>query len=438
MMRNRLLFAILSLGLIGAACRGVPEATVVPNQPPETHLFIEGTVDTTGARQRLCWYGNDPDGEVVGFFVAVDDTAARTFTTTHCSTFVFTSGQEPVFHTVYVWAQDNQGALDPTPATLTLPVVNTPPTVAFLPGSLPQDTVFPVVTFYWEGHDEDGDETILGYYWWLDTDADSFSHFISAETTRVTLRNLPEGLRVFHVRALDNAGALSAPRADTFVVKPAVGTLLLVDDEPGDTAGIFYRHILDSLGISYSVWRVEDGLPYSPIDLNAVVNELGFEVILWYTGATAGHFTGAQGALATFLDRGGHLYVSNQRLVGATVTDFVRDYLHVARPDSGALDKFLLPIWPLVGEVPGYPDTLQLSVPILSHITGFVPDSLSEGLYRFPDDVTWSPAFVSLRYPAGGPAQVVFLGFPLQKLNGNGQASEVLAKILQEFGVSGR
>ena len=434
-MKARIWYPLALLAVVLAACRGVPERELVPNLPPDTHLFVEGTVDTTGARQRLCWYGNDPDGEVVGFYVAVDDTTARTFTTAHCSTFVFTSGQEPVFHTVYVWAQDNEGALDPTPARLTIPVVNTPPTVAFLPGSLPPDTVFPVVTFYWEGHDEDGDETIEGYFWWLDTDADSFAHFVSAETTQVTLRDLPEGLRVFHVRALDNAGALSAVRADTFVVKPVIGQVLLVDDEPGDTAGILYRGVLDSVGVAYSVWRIEAGLPYSPIDLNAVVNELGFTAILWYAGATAGHFTGAQGALATFLDRGGRLFVSNHRLVGATVTDFVRDYLHVARPDSGALDKFLLPNWPLVGEVAGYPDTLQLSVPILSHITGFVPDTLSEGLYRFSDEVPWSPAFVSLRFPAGGPAQVVFLAFPLHKLNGNGRAAEVLVRVLQEFGV---
>jgi len=431
---KRLRFVLAGL-VLAFACQRVPAPEPVPNQPPETHLFIEGTVDTTGARQHLCWYGNDPDGEVIGFFVAVDDTQQRGFTTSHCSTFVFTSGPEPVFHTVYVWAQDNEGALDPTPATLTLPVVNTPPTVMFLPGSLPQDTVFPVVTFYWEGHDEDGDETIQGYFWWLDTDADSFDHFVSAETTRVTLRNLAPGVRVFHVRALDDAGALSEVRADTFVVKPAVGSVLLVDDEPGDTAGIFYRQVLDSLGVLYSVWRVEEGLPYSPIDLNAVVNDLGFEVLLWYAGASGGHFTGAQGALAQFLDQGGKLYVSNQRLVGATVNDFVRDYLHVAEPDSLALDKFLLPPWPLVTSVPPYPDSLWLSVPILSHITGFVPDSMSEGLYRFPDLVNWSAAFVSLRYPAGGPAQVVFLGFPLHKLNGQGRAAQVFVQVLQEFGV---
>lgn len=422
-------FVILGVFILFvASCRKKPREIIVPNMPPETHLFIEGTTDTTGARQTICWYGNDPDGEVVGFYIAVDDTTEKFYTEATCSTFVFPSAQHPIVHTVYAWAVDNEGAVDPTPAMLVIPVINTPPVVTFLENSLPPDTTFPVASFYWEGHDEDGDETIVGYFYWLDTDEDSFANFVPPESTSVTLRNIEAGTRIFHVKAQDEAGALSPTLADTFYVMEVCGSLLLVDDEIGDSAGEFYRHFLDSLGILYSIWHVENGLPYSPQDIYAIINELGFNTIFWYTGEVS-HFSGVQGALIPYLDSGKKLLLISKSILDVPLSGFNKDYLHVAEITQP--DKFLIPSWPLITEVQGYPDTLILEAPILPHLDGFEPDSMSIGLYHFPEGV-WGGAYCSLRYPVEGEAQVIFLAFPLHLMNGNNNAYSVLYKIFFE------
>jgi len=321
-MRRREIFSLtIGLLLLAVACEKKPPLEVVPNIPPETHLFIEGTVDTVGARQHLYWWGNDPDGYIKGFYLAVDDTSEKFWTERHDSTFVFESGSTVVIHRFYAWAVDNEDLADTSPAVLTLPVVNTPPTVQIVDQSVPRDTILPVLTLYFESHDIDGDETIEGYLYRTDLDGEDEWTELGPEADHVTLFDLVPGERTFYIMAWDNAGALSNVDSCLFVVGEVRGDFLLVDDETGDEGGSFYREVLDSLGIEYTVFKIEMGLPYSSFDVDYILNQMGFSCLLWYSGDSS-HVSGAQGALATYLDNGGKLLLTSKAVLSHPLSDF--------------------------------------------------------------------------------------------------------------------
>ncbi len=443
--------AAISLFLIVAAgCIKTPKPNPVPNIPPETHIFVEGRTDTVGGRQMMRWWGNDPDGYVVGYFVKIDS-SDWTWTTSTESLIIFHSESTVIEHHFEVKAVDNEGAEDPTPARVIIPTINTPPRIAFAYNSLPQDTTFPVATFYWEAHDDDGDQTISGYIWKLDTDT-TWNVIDDGTVSHLTIRDIQPGERTFTIKAFDESGALSSDSATyTWFVKPVHGNILLVDDESGDQADRFYRQILDSLGfdtLQYSIWDVEHGLPYSPYDVAAIINDLGFNIIIWYTGNMNNHLTGVQGALATYIDNGKKLLLINQNIINqnSPFTMFVKQYLQV--DTVIVVDKNLFPsgnpVYPeslITSNVPGYPDTLSATT-IVPYIDGFEPDSTAEALYRLPEahDTTalWpgTPA-VALKYPREeiGPAQVVFFALQLDKVDKRHNVYDLIAHILRdEFG----
>jgi len=439
-MRRREIFA-LTIGLLLSivACEKKPPPEFVPNIPPETHLFIEGTVDTVGARQHLYWWGNDPDGYIKGFYLAVDDTSEKFWTERHDSTFVFESGSTVVVHRFYAWAVDNEDLADTSPAVLTLPVVNTPPTVQIVDQSVPRDTILPVLTLYFEGHDIDGDETIEGYLYRTDLDGEDEWTELGPEADHVTLFDLPSGERTFYIRAWDNAGALSNVDSCLFVVGEVRGDFLLVDDELGDDGGSFYREVLDSLGIEYTVFKIEMGLPYSSFDVDYILNQMGFSCLLWYTGDSS-HVSGAQGALVTYLDNGGKLLLTSKAVLSHPLSDFARDYLHVDTLTYNDL-VFLTQYSPdhvLHAQLSGYPDTLKVSEPIVSRLDGFEPDSAASAAYRLPESSQWGPTCLALRYPKEGePARLLFFTVPIYLLDGFSNARELVAHILiSEFGLS--
>src|SRR6266849_6029955 len=137
---------VASIGLVlvaGTACRKLPTDTNDRNRAPDTYLSAApvDSISNSGLvripyRYRAQWSGSDVDGEVVGFFVAVTETTVEVtsgrpfklpppkprdykFTTARESLFTFdvTEGRGvDREHALYVYAVDNQGKVDPTPA----------------------------------------------------------------------------------------------------------------------------------------------------------------------------------------------------------------------------------------------------------------------------------------------------------------------------------
>ncbi len=435
-MRKFFIIIIAIIALIG--CEREPPTQPVLNIPPETRIFVEGIVDTVPARQVIHWWGNDPDGFVVGYHYNWDGGEDTIFTVLTCDTFVLRAEDTVNFHTLTVWAEDNEDAIDPTPAELTIPVRNSPPTVEFKDKSLPDDTTLCVATLYLVAHDIDGDESVAGFYYRLDTDISR--SFIPVDTPYVTLRDITLGERTFYAWAVDESNALSDSISYTWWVEEIVSDILIVDDEPGAGAGLFYKEIMESLGLNYNLWRIEDALPYSPFDVEITINELGFTTIIWYTGRDVSHLPDAQKPVERYLDDGKNfLLVSPSVLNGfydpEIPSPFPDNYLGV---DLATViwDK-LIPIGSIISRdtlISGYPDSLKVSS-FISKFDAFEAVEGTEVIYRLSESGLWEGRLgVAVRHPAQNP-NCVFFSIPIDKLNGLGNAGDVVRYVLkEEFG----
>ncbi|MDE3058200.1 MAG: hypothetical protein KGJ59_09625 [Bacteroidota bacterium] len=219
-----------------------------PNALPQTRLWLtpESDLHETISRQHFYWYGEDPDGRVVGYLLAVGnfkpspkqlpspDTMTYTWVTKGDTSIGLPLRAIRDSFTVIVRAVDNtfksasllpagavikmlpqpywdvdtngvydgndialsdlQPAADPKGAILLVPIRNTPPTVQFAANPVDStiiqqpDTTFTVATFSWVGHDLDGDNTITGYRIALNDTSQPASWFtISGSPNFVTL-----------------------------------------------------------------------------------------------------------------------------------------------------------------------------------------------------------------------------------------------------------
>lgn len=188
------------------------------NVPPSTRLWLtpESDLRETVSRQHFYWYGEDPDGRVVGYLLAVGnfkpaptslpspDTLTYTWVTKGDTSIALALRTLQDTFIVIVRAVDNtfkaapllpvgaivkmtpqphwidtggdialaglESAADPKGAILLFPIRNTPPTVGFAVNPVDTsvviqqpETTYTVASFSWVGHDADGDQTITGY-----------------------------------------------------------------------------------------------------------------------------------------------------------------------------------------------------------------------------------------------------------------------------------
>jgi len=428
--------ALFFMGIvIFSSCIKKPTEIPVENIPPDTHIFVEGTVDTVPAKQVIHWWGNDPDGYVVGYYYNWDDSPDTIFTTLKVDTFTLQASDTINFHTLKVWALDNENAWDPTPAVLTIPVKNSPPTVEFVRNTLPPDTTLPVATFYFEGHDIDGDQSVGGFYWRLDFEDDTVIHFIERDTGYVTIRNIPEGERTITVWAVDESHALSDSITHTWYVIPVVGDILFLDDNTSSQADNFYRQIMDNNFFGqYTYYRIEYGLPYSPFDVNAIINELGFNYIIWYTGDDYEHFSYAQKYIETYLSNHKKLFLISPACLNSfynpeNPSPFMSQFLGV--DTVTAWDKFILKGYNILPQASGY-DTLEVQLSLISKFDGFEVTPDATPLYRLPDFTAWQGNPVcALKKPDQNP-DLVFFSIQFHALDGRGNAESIFLHILRD------
>lgn len=207
--------------LQGLSCR--EEIADIPsgNAQPRTQLWLypDSTLRTGISRQRLHWWGEDPDGVVIGYLFGlsivntnvtsppVPDTLGYTWMSRNDTTMVFpldtlfrkfavvvrsvdnSFGGLPERSVVRLlpfpyWDSTRNGvydagekqlttlasAMDPRGAVLTFPIRNTPPSISFGPNPVDPavpfrmpETTYTAATFAWKGTDPDGDNTLVSY-----------------------------------------------------------------------------------------------------------------------------------------------------------------------------------------------------------------------------------------------------------------------------------
>ena len=340
------------------------ESRPLGNLPPDTHLYLHvdqekvteydtlqsGEIveniytvglDTTPSRQIIHWWGDDPDGQVVGYYFQWEFDSAATYTTAESDTFyvpIRTKYDEFGFK---VWAMDDQGLEDPSPATLTFPVFNSPPNIDFRLNSNPRAVgnanvtamTFPTRTFIWDAFDPDGRETIVQILYALDDTMNWVA--LPGDAEQVTLRDIEPGEHTFYVKAVDISGASSnviqfpdpndEQVPNRWRVNPVQGDILLVNDFAQDQnlyqVQNFYVDILNEIvgEDAYSIWEIgtartpainaENSLPYSSIDIQA--NLAYFDKVIWFSHLGRPNLSGAGLSITRFMNNGGSIFISN-------------------------------------------------------------------------------------------------------------------------------
>ena len=277
----RVVLCLLALSLAaGLGCRKPLTPNVDRNQAPETWITAapldtltirdnfgrpigNPPVTTIPVRFHVYWAGSDKDGAVAGFYYAVVETTATPtdgvfadlpgpkpgdyhFTTKTDTTFTFSVSE--LFtdrkHAFYVYAVDNLGKPDPTPARFIFNAIDKfPPRPVILmaratgevvhltadgepvseilqyfvtdtlkPGTLPKDTVpdFSRMDFSWRGEITMAGTYVAGYRYKFDESqfqtADSSVHSVSYGTGLPGSPPIAPGQKIFTLRAVDQAG----------------------------------------------------------------------------------------------------------------------------------------------------------------------------------------------------------------------------------------
>ena len=262
------------------------KGAIKANQPPDSKISI-GEINLSGDQRlnstvRLHWYGTDADGYVDRFEISMDNQVWAE-TRSQDSLFVFSipAGQDTTDVDFYVRAIDNENARDPSPAYLSIPLKNTPPTVSFRNDAGPNDSVLLVSTFYWEVSDPDGDLTVTrveikannGNWHELNLGQSLISFVLDPQATAgPATADLyygsdrspastgldgfeADGMNTLYLRATDIAGGVSdVDTSDSFYLRaknPNADILWVSGQAPAITSK--YQGILDAINASYDL-----------------------------------------------------------------------------------------------------------------------------------------------------------------------------------------
>ncbi len=367
-MRYRYRWLLVMVGaaiLLYTGCDAGLDGDFNENQPPETFLTVDEInledENRLSSQINISWWGNDPDGFITGFEVAVGDPAEEwTFTNSSDSTFILpiTPGREFDDVLFSVRAVDNDDARDPNPASVVFPVKNTPPVVNLNPLELPPDSTFNIASFGWTISDPDGFQNILKTeIAFNDTTDESWIEiplpeeeedglFITVvvndngsvsvngdiflgrgfRITDLTAENLRiDEINEFFVRVTDRAFANSEIVSQSWFIKQKNSDILILNDVGGlDTQNslAFHSDALQEIGLTFDIWNITDGEAGGgrkvrlseafPNVINPTLRKTLAEwnYIYWISNDIDRNITFAQDILSDFFLNGGKLFTT--------------------------------------------------------------------------------------------------------------------------------
>lgn len=387
-----LLFALVPLLFVG--CDSSLDGNLKDNIPPRTFLTVN-SIDVSdesrlSSRVNISWWGDDPDGYIVGYEYAIDDTSAGnwSFTTATDSTFILpiTPGQETDEVLFAVRAIDNEGAVDPVGASIEFPLRNTPPVTELIPLELPPDTTFTLASFGWNINDPDGLETILrteiafndttNGWTEIPIEAEAQENFFitidiidngaavsSADvylgrnyrTTSIQVNGIIlDDVNTFYVRTVDTALAESEVQEHEWYVKQQTSNILLLNDDASSNSQQNLDYHISKLaeaGLTVDVINITDGtglqggvVPLSnafPRVINPTLNRAlaKWDHIYWTSSSLNRNINYAQEILNRFFDEGGTLFynaLSTVRSQGDPLLNFlpIQQYVSINSSDG--------------------------------------------------------------------------------------------------------
>lgn len=448
----------------------------IQNQAPETYIFLFTAqdsslgIDATASKQIVHWWGDDPDGDIIGYYVQWDYQPNPVWMTVEYDTFYVPIRTDYDEFELKVWAVDDDSLMDPTPAIRIFPVFNSYPEINFknrsnppAPSGNPDVTAytFPTRTFVWEAVDPDGDETITNIFYALDDTTNWLA--LSGDTKSVTLTEIEPGSHRFFLKARDIAGAesdvISFPDPEdeltpnTWVVKEPIGDVLLVNDFAQDqtshTVQNFYVERLNNIvgENGYSIWEIgttstpvinpQNQLPYATADVKAYLNY--FKKIVWFAHLGRPNLTAAGLSLTQYIADGGMVFITNgNEEVPDTTWGFTQiDSVYRLNPGGRLLAS--VDVLAEFSSDTTLNNSLDLTTNKLigNRVSALIPGPSAEVVYRMQPDSTatvtvpyiGSPP-VGIRYSLGQGKSVYFT-LPLNYCDGRENVEDVLRYILE-------
>jgi hypothetical protein len=351
---NTSIYLILIL-LVFSACKTDLTGDLIPNQAPETFTVVDTIIrpsdDRLESQVDIQWWGNDPDGHIIGYEYTFDDLITSntvwSFTEKQDSIFLLQTppGQDTADFRFSVRAIDNRGLTDLTPANAGYPVKNSNPSVVIIPGTNAPELSFPVVRYFWQGDDPDGEANLSHYelYWndtsntpyIVDVTVNSAIFEANSPTTsgvqesKIYLNNneteesttipgmIVGGYNQLYVRSVDQSDAKSGyGRTDSIYIKKVQSSTLLVNaySGGGDPILDFYANSLITQGITTFDTTTLFSLSEPPqVAADNLTQEkiFGlFDLIVWFGNNAQSSLSLAQKTSTEFFDKGGKLFMS--------------------------------------------------------------------------------------------------------------------------------
>ena len=370
---------VAAIGVLLAAAAGcsAPKKVMAPNLPPETTVYLSGSVDPVSHRVHIYWFGSDPDGDVVAYqmrFVPSGGSSDPNWGTVFCampgrctdSVFTVFTGDSALIHTQFeIRSVDDQGALDPTPAVQRFALTNLAPQPHISNPLRRADSTFASVTISWTVDDPDGGGPGLRYRIWLDGGEASYDSTALNTFTVPSPRFLEGGAyrtryRKLFLQAVDDGGRSGPVDSMEWYVR-APGrrdindplhhrSLLVIDDSRSTaqnnfTVDTFYVQTLRRNSYPDScfvIQRLEYSNPFrSTADLEQTLAL--FDAVVWYRGYdfhAPSDFKASltlknyQDVLGAYIEGGGRVLLEGLFLIGgrqsfgALRPDFVQRYLN--------------------------------------------------------------------------------------------------------------
>ena len=480
-----------------SSCDTSLDGNLDENLAPNTSLTVDNIEVDEGSRLSsrvsISWWGDDPDGYVEGYEYAISDTSEGNwrFTTQTDSVFILpiSAGQEIEDVLFAVRSVDNEGKIDPNPASIEFPLRNSAPVTELNTLELPPDTTYTIASFGWTISDPDGLPTVQkteiaindSINGWIEIPIeadDQQEFFISVDinqdgdsegTADVYLgrnyrpsSNQLDGFRLddtntFYVRTTDAALAVSEIQSYEWYLKRQTSNVLVLNDDAGSTSQENLEYTLNrlaGLNIVADVIDITDGegfgsngvVPLSESFPRIIEPTLDralsqWDHIYWISSSLQRNINYAPEILNGFFESGGTVFFTTLSRVQSSsnpILNFlpVQEYVSIdaSRGETGFQIRDTYEIRP-IGNGPllnyngGLNNGIWPFIPFDSGDALYEAELLKRGFFTGRLEFYEGPSTIAAINPEGN---LIFFGIPLIDFSGYGQESDVEA-LLQEL-----
>jgi hypothetical protein len=179
--------------------------------PPDTWLTQKPPAVTENTTAQFEWIGSDIDGSVTAYHFRID---SGSWATTQDTSRTY-PGLSNGTHKFEVRAEDDDGIVDPSPATHFFTIlINSPPDTELV--TVPNATTR-LRDLFFEGNGSDSDGTVASYDYRMDSEP-----WVNTVATNATYINLSSGDHTFQARSRDNRGLEDpSPATIVFLILPS-------------------------------------------------------------------------------------------------------------------------------------------------------------------------------------------------------------------------